>query len=74
MSLVIDIDIQNDPFYLDGIEEGKIRLIENILISKTLPIKAIVLSTGITEEYILSIRKRLINEGRLKSNKRISDK
>jgi hypothetical protein len=74
MSLVLDIDIKNDPFYLDGIEEGKIRLIENMLVSKILSVKAIVLSTGISEEYILSIRKRLINEGRLMLNKKKSDK
>jgi predicted transposase/invertase (TIGR01784 family) len=69
MSLILDIDIKNSLFYREGLEEGvekgTIRLIEHMLISKTLSVKAIVVSTGISEDYILSIRKRLIQEGRL---------
>jgi hypothetical protein len=73
MSLVLDIDIKNSLFYLEGeaegIEKGQVRLIETMLISKTLSVKAIANSTGIAVDYILSIRKRLIKEGRLTINK-----
>jgi predicted transposase YdaD len=74
MSLVLDIDVKKSLFYLEGKEEGieigTIRIIEKMLISKTLSVKAIANSTGIDEASILSIRNRLIQEGKIVLNKK----
>ena len=81
MSLVLDINVKKSLFYLDGKEEGraegkeegkeqgKIEMIEELLIQKY-SIDSIANISKKSNDFILSIRKRLINEGRLSTNKK----
>ena len=81
MSLVLDINVKKSLFYLDGKEEGraegkeegkeqgKIEMIEELLIQKY-SIDSIANISKKSNDFILSIRKRLINEGRLSVNKK----
>ena len=73
MSLVLYINVKKSLFYLDGKEEGreegKIEMIEELLIQKY-SIDSIANISKKSNDFILSIRKRLINEGRLSVNKK----
>jgi hypothetical protein len=67
------IDFKNDPFYLEGFEEGyKEGLeiaakenIENLFLEGSFSINDIIKITDQTEEFVLSIQNRLIQEGRI---------
>jgi hypothetical protein len=69
MSLVLDIDIKNDPFYLDGKEDGKIEMIEQLLIESH-SVDFIANISKKSKEFILSIQKKLIQEGKIILNKK----
>jgi hypothetical protein len=81
MPLIYDIDIENDPIYLDGIEKGIEKgielgeekgelkkatlLIEKMLISDKLSIKRIADFVEESEAFVMSIQKQLIEEGKI---------
>jgi predicted transposase YdaD len=84
MPLIYDIDIENDPIYLDGIQKGEKRglekglekgelkkatlTIEKMLIDGHLSIKRISDFVEETEAFVINIQQRLIQEGRILSN------
>jgi predicted transposase YdaD len=81
MPVLFDIDFKNDPFYLEGRveghEEGRVEgheegvketiifMIENLLIQNENSIKSIAKISDQTEAFVLSIKRRLIQEGKL---------
>ena len=77
---MFDIEIETDPFYLEGVEAGKKKIatlaIEKLLLGSRFSIKSIAQIVDETEDFVLSIKKRLIQEGRLvhRSKKNIANK
>ena len=69
MPILFDIDFKDDQLYLDGREEGVketiIFMIENLLIQNGNSIKSIAKISDQTEAFVLSIKYRLIQEGKL---------
>ena len=69
MPVLFDIDFKDDQLYLDGREEGVketiIFMIENLLIQNENSIKSIAKISDQTEAFVLSIKYRLIQEGKL---------
>jgi hypothetical protein len=77
MPVLFDIDFKNDPFYLEGHVEGReegIELgvkkqatltIENLLMQKIFSVDSIANISNQTEAFVLSIKRRLIQEGKL---------
>ena len=71
--LTFDIDMQIDPIYLDGVKDGVKKgevkkaalLVENLLLESKLSIKRIAEFVDETETFVLSIKNRLIQEGKL---------
>jgi hypothetical protein len=68
MSLVLDIDYKNSLFYLEGKEEGKVEMIEQLLIESH-SVDFIANISKKSKEFILSIQKKLIQEGKIILNK-----
>jgi hypothetical protein len=76
MPVLFDIDFKDDPYYLDGLEEGigvgekkKANLmVENLLLESELSIKSIAKIADETEAFVRSIQNRLIQEGKLLPN------
>ena len=72
MPLTFDIDMQIDPIYLDGVKDGVKKgeikkaalLVENLLLESKLSIKRIAEFVDETETFVLSIKNRLIQEGK----------
>lgn len=68
MPLTFDIDMEIDPIYLDGVKKGEIKkaalLVENLLLESKLSIKRIAEFVDETETFVLSIKNRLIQEGK----------
>ena len=71
MPVLFDIDFKNDPFYIDGHEEGvketTIFMIENLLLDGD-PIKRVAKISDQTEDFVLSIKRRLIQAGKILPN------
>ena len=73
MPVLFDIDFKNDPFYVEGRVEGHeegvketiIFMIENLLVQNENSIKSIAKISDQTEDFVLSIKRRLIEEGKL---------
>ena len=69
MPLTFDIDMEIDPIYLDGVKKGEVKkaalLVENLLLESKLSIKRIAEFVDETETFVLSIKNRLIQEGKL---------
>ena len=65
MPVLFDIDFKNDPFYVEGVKETIIFMIENLLIQNENSIKSIAKISDQTEDFVLSIKRRLIQEGKL---------
>jgi hypothetical protein len=77
MPVLFDIDFKKDPLFLDGREEGReegIELgvkkqatltIENLLMQKAFSINSIANISNQTEAFVLSIKRKLIKEGKL---------
>ena len=73
MPLTFDIDMQIDPIYLDGVKDGVKKgevkkaalLVENLLLESKLSIKRIAEFVDETETFVLSIKNRLIQDGKL---------
>lgn len=65
----IDFDVKNDPFYLEGFERGvedkMTSIIENMFLEGSFSIERVVKLTRRTEDFVLSIQNRLIQEGKL---------
>ena len=85
MPLSFDIDMQIDPIYLDGVKDGVKKgeikkaalLVENLLLESKFSIKRIAEYVDETETFVLSIKNRLIHEGRLSAtpkNKKTAQK
>ena len=68
MPLVFNLDIEKDPIFIDGREQGveieKISTIEKFLLESELPIKRIADFVGLSVEYVLNIQERLKKEGK----------
>jgi hypothetical protein len=69
MPILFDIDFSDDQLYLDGIEVGEKKqatsTVEYLLLQSKLAIKYIAQSVNETEAFVLSIKRRLIQEGKL---------
>ncbi len=77
MPLTFDLDLENDPIFLEGrelgikkgmekgMEKGEIILIEKMLISGELSVERIAKFAEKPVDFIFNIQKRLIEEGRL---------
>jgi hypothetical protein len=77
MPVLFDIDFKNDPIYLEGHEEGleegielgvkkqATSTIEILLMQKTFSISSIANISNQTEAFVLSVKRRLIQEGKL---------
>jgi hypothetical protein len=73
MPLVFDIEIETDPFYLEGVEAGEQKgkkdkatlMVEKLLLQRKRSIKYIANFVEEAEDFVRSIQQRLIQEGRL---------
>ena len=73
MPLIFDIEIETDPFYLDGVEVGEKNgekrkatlMVEKLLLQRKRSVKYIANFVEETEAFVQSIQHRLIQEGRL---------
>jgi hypothetical protein len=69
MPILFDIDFSDDQLYLDGMEVGEKKqatsTVEYLLLQSKLAIKYIAQSVNETEAFVLSIKNRLIQEGKL---------
>ena len=73
MPLVFNIDIEQDPIYIDGLEQGleqgieleRISMIEKLLLKSDLSIERIADIAGVTIEYVNDIRKKLETEKKI---------
>jgi hypothetical protein len=73
MPILFDIDFKDDQLYLEGREEGReqgvketiLFMIENLLMQNENSIKSIAKISDQTEAFVLSIKRRLIQEGKL---------
>jgi hypothetical protein len=64
MPVLFDVDFKNDPLYLDGVKETTVFMIENLLLDGD-SVKRIARIADQTEAFVLSIKRRLIQEGKL---------
>ena len=68
-----NIDVSDDPFYLEGFEEGykkgleigATKIVEKLLLESGFSAEFIAAITGETKDFVLSIQSRLIQEGKL---------
>ncbi len=73
MPVLFDVDFSDDELYLDGIEVGEKKgekkkatlLIEKLLLSRNASLQYIADFVEETEAFVLSIKRRLIQEGKL---------
>jgi hypothetical protein len=73
MPINYDIDFSEDIFYKKGEQKGLERkatsMVENCLLESDLSDKRIAILAEVTEDFVASVKKRLINEGKLKKFK-----
>lgn len=63
------MDVKNDPFYLEGYQNGYeigvTKIVEKLLLEGSFSIKNITQITVQTEDFVLAIQSKLIQEGKL---------
>jgi hypothetical protein len=64
-----EVDVKSDPFYLEGYRDGLVigatKNVEKLLLEGSFSIEDIIEITEQTEDFVLSIKSRLVQEGKL---------
>jgi hypothetical protein len=69
MPLVFNLDIEQDPIFIDGREQGidikSMTTVEKCLLSRELTVERIADLVDVSIDYVLKIQERLKKEGKL---------